>query len=237
LNTTFSSITSLAADDVLYDAYQATNGAVSDVTSVTDWGDLVNMPGLISLGAADGRVVNGVTHSGLYAGMQKDISGAALEFSHFGEMLTKLKNRNSMENYDWKEIEAAGEVFDYLAEINAGQQFLIPFQDERGAKKIGFHHRDTHLVLREGRYTPSYRLYLPPVLKKNPGNKDASKMAPIQFRFTDWDFIKTPDGRYWRQDENSSGQQVKAVRMDMVAWGTFITPRASTIGTIKNFTI
>jgi hypothetical protein len=237
LNTSFSSITSLAADDCIYDIGQANYGAVSDLTgTIADFGNLVNMPGMISLSADDSRVVNGITHSGLSKGVRTNVA-AALDFSQMAALLTKIEYRNSMENYDWKEIQCAGEVFDYLAEINEGQRFLLPFDDDRGVKSIGYWHRTKHLKLEISRYVPSYFMYFMPSMKSAPGAGNTSEFAPIQFRFSDWKPMKTPDGGMWRNDEDSGGVQVKSIRADMVSFGTFLTTRPSTIGVLEGFTI
>lgn len=234
---TITAFASAADGDYLFPDHQP---AVDLSGAIADYAEITNVePGLISISAEDGRVVDGVTMSGVSAGTHQDAGGATFWHTQFSELLSKLKLRSGEHKYKFPTIKMSPEVFDFIVTLNEGQRFLTDIKEaEHGMMGYYYTHRDTLSKLQVSRYCPSYRMYFEPQNKKLDGSVDVSKDAPLRFVFSDFDFITRPDnGKIWDWKVDSTAGRLQIMQAHMQGFCRFIAPQASAIGVLKNYSL
>ena len=215
----------------------ANNGSFVDTTSVADYGNLLYMPGLQSLGAADGRIVNTVTLSGNYAGTVVDKGGAVLQFPVFSELANQLDRKVGRGKYVYNNLRCSYDVWDSMINLDAGNQYLKPVENIHGGKEYMFQRKNMAMILDSHRFVPDYTIWAEPSLKDPMAAQGVTRTAPLQFKFTGFEFIKEPESDAIFRLKIISGVRTRVVQCEMQTYGTFIATQNAAIGSITNFTI
>jgi len=99
------------------------------------------MPGLPSLTANDGRLMHGMTMSGITSGTKSDAGGQAIDISHIQKGLDKLKTITGEGTFKYKQLLSAPETLAAFIESQETDRRLINISDnKRGQKGFGYMH-------------------------------------------------------------------------------------------------
>jgi hypothetical protein len=246
----------VAADDILYNYSDVANGyAASHVhrtnllAATGDWGAQLYMPGLQSLGSAPstcgtgaaGRVVNGTTLAGSYAGTVVDKGGVSLFFTDFANMFATL-NRNVGEGkFDYPQMKCSFDTWTYVTNLDEGSKLLRPVVEQspngRGEKKYMYDHGDYSAALVSRRFVPDFEIIAEPKLADIQGMSDVTKEGPLQFKFTGFEYIMEPGSSEMFRFKISGGERKKTVQCHLGTYGTFICTQSAGIARIVNFLI
>ena len=231
----------LVADDALFNASDETNGGTFNLSSVADYGNLLYMPGLQSLGAADGRTVNGTVLSGSFGGTEVDAGGETLFFTRLGEGLSKLDRRVGNGKYDYPQIKTSYDTWRFLTDLDEGNKFLRPIEviddNGRGAKKYMYFHDDYACDVVRRRFVPDYEMWAEPKMIDAMAAEDATIAPPLSFRFTGFDYVKEPGNDKIFRFKIKDSQRVQRVQCHLQTYGTFICTQSASILRWKNFTL
>lgn len=196
---------SIDAADVIYRIGQPTK---LDLTAaIADYGTATEIcVGLESLIADDGRVVNGMTMSGVLRSIIRDKSGEVADIRHLTELVGALRNRNGQRaGYRWEKVLCASEYLDTQAETwRQDRRFNSSGDGKLGAPALSYQHADVKLDFYVSEFCRKDRQWLIP-------SGGASGKAPVQFRFSDFKAAEAPDGgSKWNRNRDASGGALKA---------------------------
>ena len=232
----------VAASDVLYNYSDVGNsGVAGNLSAVSDWGSLLYMPGLRSLGASDGRVTNGVTLSGVYGGSELDLGGASLFFTDFGKLFAKIQRRTAEGKYDYPMLKCSFDTWNYLINLDEGSKFLKPVIEQspngRGEKKYMYYYNEIAANVVGRRFVADSDIWAEPKLMDSMSVPGVTKEGPIMFKFTGFDYVKEPGSNDIFRFKITSAGRLKVVQTHMQTFGTFVATQSAAIGRIKNFLI
>lgn len=246
----------VAADDIIYNYSDVSNGFDTTAPHRTnllagtgDWGQLLYMPGLQSLGSAPstcgtgagGRVVNGTTLSGSYAGTVVDKGGVSLFFTDFANLFATV-NRNVGEGkFDYPQLKCSFDTWSYVTNLDEGSKLLRPVVEQspngRGEKKYMYDHGDYSAALVSRRFVPDFEIIAEPKLADIQGMSDVTKEGPLQFKFTGFEYIMEPGSAEMFRFKIAGGERKKTVQAHLGTYGTFICTQSAGIARIVNFLI
>lgn len=231
-------VNTVATTNILFNYSDIANiTTLPDTTSVADYGALLYMPGLQSLGADDGRTVHGVALSGNYAGTVVDKGGAVLQFPVFSELANKLDRRVGRGKYIYNNLRCSYDAWDFMVNMDAGNQYLKPVENIHGGKEYMFQRKNMAMVLDSHRFVPDFNIWAEPSLKDPMAAQGVTRTAPLQFKFTGFEYIKEPESDAIFRLKLVNGQRTRVVQCEMQTFGTFIATQNAAIGSIKNFTL
>lgn len=234
---TITAVNTIATGDIAYNYSDVAEGGVFNRSAISDFGGLLHMPGLQSLGAADGRVVNGVTLSNQYKGTEVDLSGANLNVTDFGQLLTSLQRRLGAK-YEHKTFKCSREVFQYIINLGESQKWFSPEVNSNGGKDYMYYHQNNKgTALKSSRWVPDYEIWAEPTLVDTQSTDGVTGKGPLMFKFTGFDFITLPGSSDIFNWKVSGGNRLKIVETHMSTYGTIICTQSAAIGRIKNFVI
>lgn len=214
---TITGVGTIVAGDLLY----RREAILPDLTaSITDYNALSHVwPGLESLSADDGRVVNGITMSGITAGSRTDCGGAALSGHYFRKLLTKIKLRAGENAHKYTKAMMHPFTRLYLMDgASNDRQFFNITDVMTGAQKIGVHDGDTTIEFTADEHVPKQRIYM------LSNDKTCLEFHGRDFKKTHEVLKRDSDGRAFKQIECFySGS------------GTALSKKPSGIGVLVNF--
>ena len=220
----------LAAGNVFYSFGQVTipdlTASIADYNSVSE--DFV---GLESLIADDGRVVNGMTMSGILRSIIKDKSGQSFDVRFLTELITSLRNRNgASSNYKWKKVLMASEVLSVLSQSwSQDRRFNAAADGKLGAPTLSFQHGGQNLSFVDSEFARKDRAWLIPESGANGG-------SPVQFMYSDFQASKGPDGAsQWSPDRDGNGARLKSFSQHLVAFAASLNSAPASCGLVKGF--
>lgn len=229
------------ANDVLYNYSDVANGGVFSRAAISDYGDLLYMPGLRALGAADGRVCNDVTLSGAYAGSELDLNGANFFFTDLGSMFAQINRRTAEGKYDYPLLKTSFDTWNYLVNLDEGSKYLKPVVEQspngRGEKKYMYYHNDIAAAVVGRRFVADSDIWAEPKLMDSMSVPGVTKEGPIMFKFTGFDYVKEPGSNDIFRFKVTSAGRLKVVQTHMQTFGTFVATQSAAIGRVKNFLI
>jgi hypothetical protein len=196
---------SAVAGNVIYRIGQPTK---LDLTQpIGDYGTATEIcVGLESLIADDGRLVNGMTMSGVLRSIVRDKSGEVADIRHLTELVGALRNRNGQRSgYRWEKVLCASEYLDTQAEAwRQDRRFSSSGDGVLGAPALTYQHADIKLSFYVSEFARKDRQWLIP-------SGGATGKAPVQFRFSDFKAAEAPDGgSKWNRNRGTSGEALKA---------------------------
>ncbi len=209
--------------------YKYDQPTIPDLTSsIADYGTVTeSLAGLESLAANDGRVVHGITMSGVTGSSETDANAAALDLSHFNEVMDKVKIEVGQDRYRWKMACSAPETQSALIESRETDRRFISWDDnKRGTKVFGIVHRNDQIELCDSEYVHKKRLYILPETKA--GEK------VLEYHGTDFSTVKAPNGDDFHM-KVSGGEYVNNVVSFMQACCVLICKHPKAIARIRNF--
>lgn len=220
--------TQLASGDFFYRAGQPTK---PDRSAPGDYGSVTEaIPGLLSLAAADGRTVHGITMSGVTAGSHVDAGGNPLDVSQMQELMSNVKTIVGQSAYSWKQLVMAPEALDSLIESRETDRRFNSVEDTtRGARKFVYQHLNDTLECVSSEYVHKKLAYALPEAK--------SGQKVIESYMTDFEPVTMGNQMSEFHLKPVSGGYQRSVVSFMQAMGTLVCKHPAAIAVLKNFAI
>lgn len=224
---TITSVTTPAESGSVF--YKFDQPTIPNLGSISDYGTATEtLAGLESLAANDGRVVHGITMSGVTGAAEEDAGGTAIDLSNFNKVMDKVKIEVGQDRYRWKMACSAPETQSALIESRETDRRFISWDDnKRGTKVFGIVHRNDQIELCDSEYVHPKRLYMLPETKA--GEK------VLEYHGTDFATVKAPNGDDFHM-KVSGGEYVNNVISFMQAACVLICKHPKAIARIRNFT-
>ncbi len=179
-----------AAGELLYkyDPVLSTTLAYPDLTSVSDWATVsAHLPGLASLVANDGRVVNNLTMSGALASSVFDCGGNQIDIQYIEEAMNEVKNNTGDE---WKFDKLLMNRFTKSSLIearNTDRRFTVAADNQMSVGSLKQAHEEDMMKFAVTEFCPFNAIYA------IPSNALEGKKA-LSMYGTDFKAARTPDG-------------------------------------------
>lgn len=143
--------------------------------------------GLESLGASDGRVANGMTMSGIFAGTRVSANGALLDTSVFQKAFSKAKRRVGQTAMSWNNAMMHDSSYDVMVQSKeADRRFVAVEDNSRGSRSFKFIHNKDSIEFIVSEFCPVNRIWSLP--------SSAKGGRVVEFHCTDFVSQKSPDG-------------------------------------------
>jgi hypothetical protein len=234
---TVTAASTLDTGDVLYNYSDESEGGVFNRSAISDYGDLLYMPGLQALGADNGITVNDVVLSGAYAGSNRDLAGASLFFTDIGALMSKIDRRVGQNKYLYEQAKCSFDTWNYLINLDEGSKYLKPMENVRGGKSYMYHHQGKSIEVVSRRFVPDAEMWFEPKLKNPMAAPGVTNDGPLMFKFTGFDYIKVPGSNDIFREKVTSAGRLKVIQTHLQTFGTFVATQNASIGRIKNFII
>lgn len=183
--------------------------------------------GLESLSADDGRLVNGVTHSGAISGSRRDVGGNAIDSSDFQKVLSKAKRRCGRGRYKYKNAFMYDTVYDALVESRETDRRFQSVEDgKRGVKMLGYQHGADFVEFLPDEFVSKQRIWILPESKE-----------VLEMHGKDFELVEVNPGQkfHLRTSTTTSGHQ-RQMQSYMEGSAVVIARHAAAIACIENFT-
>lgn len=214
-----------SAAEVLYRAGQP---SFPNLGSPGDYGTVSDViAGLDSLVANDGRLVHGITMSGVTGGTHYDAGGNPLDVKHIQKLMSNVKLAVGQDRYRWKMLTMAPESHATLIESReTDRRFQTVEDNKRGVKYFAYVHGNDVLECTESEFVPQNKIYCLPETKA--GEK------VIEFHGSDFETVKGQDMTDWHLKVDTGYRN--AMVSYLQASGVLICKHPQSVGVIKNFT-
>ena len=242
LNSSFASAGSIAsittnvgAGEVFYRFGQPTGGTnaldLTAITSSTDYALLTEVKaGLESLAAHDGRLVHGITMSGVTAASNQDAGGNPLDVKYIQKVMDKVKIAVGSGAYSYKQMVSAPEAISALIESRETDRRFQSIEDnKRGVKSFGYVHGNDMIELISSEYCPKTRMYIIPEGK-------ASGRKVLDYASYDFEPVRANNGDEFHLKVNSSGYG-NAMQSFLKGYCVLICNHPAAIAKIHNFSL
>lgn len=225
---TISSISAQPASGSVF--YKFDQPTIPDLTaSIADYATATEtLAGLESLAANDGRVVHGITMSGVTGSSEVDCGANPLDLLYFNQAMDKVKIEVGQDRYRWKQAVCAPESHSKLIESREDDRRFKAWEDAMsGSTKFGIVHRNDKIELVDSEYVHPKRLYI------LPEQKSGEKV--IEFHGSDFKSVKAPNGDDFRL-KVSGGEYVNSMVSYMQSVCVLICSHPKSIVRLRNFT-
>jgi hypothetical protein len=218
---------STAADDIIYRIGTTPN----DLTAIStnDYNTLSEcLVGMESLTADDGRLVNGVTHSGAISGSIRDCDANPIDSSDFQKVLSKVKRRAGRGRYKYKNAFMYDTVYDALVESRETDRRFQSVEDgKRGVKMLGYQHGADFIEFLPDEYVSKQRIWILPESKE-----------VLEFHGKDFELVEpNPGQKFHLAKSDTSGRSHKREMQSYLEGSAVIVVKhAAAIAVLKNFT-
>lgn len=215
------------AGDVFYRYGQPT---IPNLSSITDYGTATEvMAGLESLVAGDGRVIHGITMSGVNSGSRYNAGANPIDVKHIQRVMSQAKVSVGQDRYRWKMMSMAPETLDALIESReTDRRFITKDDGARGVKSFVYIHQNDELECYTSEYCPPKRLYILPEAK--------SSEKVLEFHGSDFETVKAQGDSDFHLKPSSAGGHVNNVISYLQAIGVLICKHPKSVAVIENFT-
>jgi hypothetical protein len=219
------------AGTCLYNLSQA--GVFPNLTaSIADYGTASKaIVGIESLSAHDGRVVNGLTMSGIFAGSRKDCGGDLITIDDIQAAISIAKRRVGQSAASWNNILMHDKTWDvFVMSIEDDRRFYADDSASRGSRSFKFIHGKDNLEMVVSEFCPLNRAFaLPSSLKGGPA---------VQMHMTDMVSQKSPDGGSpWHRIPTSSGGYTKQFVAYESGFMQLVAAQPAAIIALENFSL
>jgi hypothetical protein len=207
-------------------------GAFPNQTSLSDYGTASKMfVGIESLSAHDGRLCNGLTMSGLFAGSRRDCGGDLITIDDIQGAMSLAKRRVGQGAASWNNVLMHDKVWDvFVLSTEDDRRFYAKEDAGRGSKTFVFQHGKDALEFIVSEFCPINRAYSLPVNLK--GGK------AVEMHMTDIVSQKSPDnGNPWVRKVNSSGVYTKQFESFSSGFLQMVAHQPAAIVALENFTL
>ena len=186
------------------------------------------MPGLPSLTATDGRLMHGMTMSGVTKGTKYSASAQAIDISHIQAGLDKLKTITGQGRFKYKQLLCAPETQAAFIESQETDRRLVNINDnKRGQRGFGYVHCNDTLELVTSEFNAAASIWAIPEASKNEGILELHGK----------DFVEVKAGSQGEFLKSGSSGYEPYIQKFMMAYMTLICKRPSAILEINNFTV
>jgi hypothetical protein len=156
-------------------------GAIADYALASK-----SIVGLESLGASDGRVCNGFTMSGIFAGTRVSANSALLDTSVFQKAFSKAKRRVGQSAMSWNSALMSELAYDVMVQSKeADRRFVAVDDNSRGSRTFKFIHNKDSIEFIVSEFCPVNRIWSLP--------SSAKSGKAVEFHSTDFISQKSPD--------------------------------------------
>jgi hypothetical protein len=224
--------TNLTAGDVFYRIGQ---GTYANLASVSDWGYATEcIVGLETLGAADGRTVNGIAMSGPYKGSQYDAGADPLDALMFDKALARGKKRVGQGRYRYAKACMADEAHTQLIDSReTDRRFAQVTDNKRGTTYFAYQHRNDLVEAYTTEFIRKNRIWILPEGKSGAG---ADKV--LQFHGDDFKAVKAPgQTSEFMLKPASGGGHTNDIVAYMRGMGQMVCKHPASLVSITNFTL
>lgn len=215
---------SWAVGDYLYREGTTPN----DISSIAiDYNQLSQVfPGLESLTQDDGRLVHGITLSGVTAGTRQSASGALISVPDFQALLTKIKRRVGNKKYKYSKALMFDRTYDTMVALaEADKTFFNTVDFETGARKVGFTHRKDFIEFEPDEFIQKQRIYVLP-----------DEKGVIEFHGRDFERVNI-GGNQFLKPGSTAGRYGKQAVAFMSASGCLVSKHNAALGVLENFAL
>lgn len=218
-----------AATNAIYRYGQATIPNLASLAGGADYSTATEViAGLDSLVANDGRVVHGITMSGVTGGTRYNAGGNPLDVKHIQKLMSNVKLAVGQDRYRWKMLTMAPESHATLIESReTDRRFQTVEDNKRGVKYFAYVHGNDVLECTESEFVPQNKIYC------LPETKGGEKV--IEFHGSDFETVKGQDMSDWHLKVDG-GSYRSAMVSYLHATGVLICKHPASIGVIENFT-
>ena len=212
-----------AVGDLIY----RTGITPNDLSTIAiDYNALSEMfPGLETLAATDGRLVNGVTMTGAASGSRQDVGGAIINSKDFQKLLSKIKRRVGAKRYQFDRAHMHYDTYDAMVELaEADKTFFNTVDFATGARKIGYQHAKDFIEFIPDEFIQKSRIFILPTNK-----------GVLEFHGRDFERVNIGGQREFLKTSATSGQYLKQAQAFMSASGVLVAKHPAAIGVMENF--
>lgn len=222
-------LSNLVAGDLCYRVGQPSIPDLSGAVA-SDYGSLSEViVGLEALSANDGRLVHGITMSGVTGGSVYDCAAAAIDVFHLHEALDAAKIRTGRGIYKYSKVVSSPEAIRSLIEGRETDRRFQSIQDnKRGVQAFGYVHENDTLIFSPSEFCPKQRMYALP--------EGGAKGKVLEFHATDFAPVRAVSGGENFLGIDSSGNYKSEVQQFHRMSGTLIGTHAAAIVRLDNFT-
>jgi hypothetical protein len=223
---TITALNNVGDTDLLY-RYGTTPQDLTAI-STNDYNTLSEcLVGLESLLAADGRKVNGVTHSGAVSGTRRSVGGNAIDSSDFQKVLSTAKRRAGRGRYKYKYAWMFDTVYDALVESRETDRRFQSVEDgARGVKKLGYQHANDFVEFMPDEFVSKQRIWILPESKE-----------VLELHGKDFQMVEPNPGQKFHLKTSSTGAgHSRQMQAYMEGSAVVIVKHAAACAVIENFT-
>jgi hypothetical protein len=206
-------------------------------TTLQDWASISTndyntmsecMVGLESLTAADGRKVNGVTHSGIIGGSRRDCNGAPIDSSDFQKVLSLAKRRAGRGRYKYRNAFMFDTVYDALVESRETDRRFQSVEDgKRGVKMLGYQHGADFVEFLPDELVSKQRVWILPESKE-----------VLEMHGKDFEPVEVNPGQKFHLSNASSGSgHSRQQQAYLEGSACVIVKHAAAIAVLEDFTV
>lgn len=222
----------VAAGTMFYRLGQA--GAFPDLTSaIADYGTASKtIVGMESLGANDGRVVNGMTMNLPFSGTRIDANSALLDTDFIQRAFSRAKRRVGQAAMKWNKAMLHDSAWDVLVQSKEGDRRFISVEDNaRGSREFKYIHGNDSIAFVVSPFCPRNRVWALPSQSKNG--------LAVEFHSTDMVSQKSPDGGspWHRVPGSTSGTYTKQFVAYEAGFMQMVAAQPAGIISIVNFSL
>lgn len=218
-----------ATDPTAADSMYRIGTTAQDLTAIStnDYNTLSEcLVGLESLLAADGRKVNGITHTGAVSGTRRDVGGAAIDSSDFQKVLSTAKRRAGRGRYKYKYAWMFDTVYDALVESRETDRRFQSVEDgARGVKKLGYQHANDFVEFMPDEFVSKQRIWILPESKE-----------VLELHGKDFQMVEPNPGQKFHLKTSSSGAgHSRQMQAYMEGSAVVIVKHAAAGAVLENF--
>jgi hypothetical protein len=218
----------IVAGDVLY-RNPSSSAVFPTFASISDYGTASEVfPGLESLLANDGRVVNGLTMSGAFSGTRKSGGAGTLDITMLHSLMDNVKVRVGQSAYSWRKAICSPEAAAVLVEARStDRRFNAATDTDSGVTKFTYSHYKDGIELIISEFCKLNRVWV------IPEGKNGKKV--LEARITPIGPIKA-DGQLFRMTPTEAGFYRRLQAHLMGHLSVYATHPAA-CGVLENFII
>lgn len=225
---TVTNVNTIGDADLIYRYGTSPVDITSIVTGTTEMNALSEcLVGIESLAAKDGRLVNGVIHSGAIQGSRRDAGGVAIDSSDFQRVLSLAKRRAGRNRYKYNKAFMFDTVLDALIEARETDRRFQTMEDaKRGTKMMGYQHGNDFVEFVPDEFVSKQRVWI------LPESKDV-----LEMHGKDFELVEPNKGqKFHLMNASSGGGHKREMNAYMEGSAVVVVKHAAAIGCIENFT-
>ena len=191
--------------------------------------------GLATHSANDGRKIGTLTLDSTIGGTRYTASGSPSP-DMILDLMRMLEDANGRGEFVYPSLDCSTKLYTYLLQADENAVVLQPQQRARGGKVITVAWGEGDTEFNRTRFCPDYIMYAAPMNGPRRG-AFGEQQAPLQFKFSGFDFMTNPGNNDIFFPKFISGEQVAAWVARMRSFYAFVCPHHPSLGSIAGFTV